>query len=62
VHVTGPGRLEVRKGSEIIGKLENGELSDASMDVFESEWLPAGFATARAELMELHWAARRRAS
>jgi len=62
VHVTGPGRLEVRKGSEIVGKLENGELSDASMDVFESEWLPAGFATARAELMELHWAARGRAS
>jgi DisA bacterial checkpoint controller nucleotide-binding len=61
VHVTGPGRLEVRMGSEIVGKLENGKLSDASMDVFESEWLPAGFATARAELMELHWAARERA-
>ncbi|HKH77711.1 MAG TPA: hypothetical protein VKA51_12195, partial [Rubrobacteraceae bacterium] len=61
VHVTGPGRMEVRKGSEIVGKLENGELSDASMDVFESEWLPAGFATARAELMELHLAARGRA-
>jgi hypothetical protein len=61
VHVTGPGRLEVRKGSEIVGKLENGKLSDASMDVFESEWLPAGFAAARAELMELHWAARERA-
>jgi hypothetical protein len=61
VHVTGPGRLEVRKGSEIVGKLENGALSDASMDVFESEWLPAGFAVARAELMELHLAARERA-
>ncbi len=61
VHVTGPGRLEVRKGSEIVAKLENGALSDASMDVFDSEWLPAGFATARAELMELHSAARQRA-
>lgn len=58
VHVTGPGRLEVRKGSEIVGKLEDGVLSDASMDVFDSEWLPADFATARAELMELHSAAR----
>ena len=58
VHVTGPGRLEVRKGSETIGKLENGVLSDGSVDVFDSEWLPAGFATARAELMELHSAAR----
>ena len=61
VHVTGPGRLEVRKGSEIVGKLEDGALSDASMDVFASEWMPAGFATARAELMELHSAARERA-
>ena len=61
VHVTGPGRLEVRNGSETVGKLENGVLSDDSMDVFDSEWLPAGFATARAELMELHLAARNRA-
>lgn len=61
VHVTGPGRMEVRKGSEIVGKLDNGALSDASMDVFESSWLPAGFATARAELMEMHLAARERA-
>ncbi len=58
VHVTGLGRLEVRKGSETIKKLENGVLSDGSVDVFDSEWLPAGFATARAELMELHSAAR----
>ena len=61
VHVTGPGRLEVRKGSDIVGKLENGSLSDASFDVFDSEWLPAGFATARAELLELHSAAHERA-
>ena len=61
VHVTGPGRLEVRKGSEVVGRLENGALADASMDVFESEWLPAGFARVRAELMELHMAARDRA-
>ncbi len=61
VHVTGPGRLEVRKGSEPVAKLENGALSDDSMDVFESEWLPAGFAKARAELMDLHGAAHERA-
>ena len=61
VHVTGPGRLEVRKGSGVVARLENGALADASMDVFESEWLPAGFATVRAELMELHLAARERA-
>jgi hypothetical protein len=61
VHVTGPGRLEVRRGSKTVAKLENGALSDDSMDVFESEWLPAGFAKARAELMELHGAAHERA-
>lgn len=61
VHVTGPGRLEVRKGSETVGRLDNGALSDASVDVFDSRWLPAGFATARAELMDLHSAARERA-
>ena len=61
VHVTGPGRMEVRKGSETVGKLENGQLTDASMDVFDSEWMPAGFSAARAELMELHSVARERA-
>ncbi|CAA9491047.1 MAG: FIG00676860: hypothetical protein [uncultured Rubrobacteraceae bacterium] len=58
VHVTGPGRLEVRKGSGTVGRLDNGVLSDASVDAFDSRWLPASFATARAELMELHSAAR----
>ena len=58
VHVTGPGRMEVRKGSDIVGKLYNGVLSDASMDVFDSKWMPDGFAAERSELMELHLAAR----
>lgn len=47
VHVTNPGRLEVRKGSEIVGRLDNGVLSDDSVDVFDSRWLPAGFARRR---------------
>ena len=61
VHVTGPGRLEVRKGSVTVGRLDKGYLSDSSMDIFESRWLPDGFATARAELMDMHAAARERA-
>ena len=61
VHVTGPGRLEVRKGSDVVGRLDNSVLADTSMDVFQSQWLPASFATARAELVELHLAARERA-
>ena len=58
VHVTGPGRMEVRKGSEVVGRLDNGVLSDASIDVFDSKWMPDGFATVRAELMALHSEAR----
>jgi len=37
VHVTGAGHLEVRKGSGVVARLENGALEDASMDVFETE-------------------------
>ncbi len=61
VHATGQGRLEVRKGSRIVGKLDNGALSDASMNVFDSKWLPGGFASSRMELMELHSKARKHA-
>ncbi len=54
VRVTGPGRIIVDIGSTLIGKLESGRLTDDSMDVFESQWLPAMFAPIRSELLELH--------
>lgn len=58
VEVEGPGRLHVRKGSVSVAELEDGALSAAYMDVFSSRWLPALFAPVRAELAELHEAAR----
>lgn len=54
VRVTGPGRIVVDRDSTLIGKLEGGRLTDDSMDVFDSEWLPAMFAPVRSELMEIH--------
>ncbi|MDQ4105595.1 MAG: DNA integrity scanning protein DisA nucleotide-binding domain protein [Actinomycetota bacterium] len=54
VRITGPGRIVVDRGSTMVGKLEGGRLSDDSMDVFRSEWLPAMFATVRSELLNLH--------
>lgn len=61
VRVTGPGRIIVDRGSALIGKLEGGRLTDDSMDVFESEWLPAMFASIRDELLELHLQNRKEA-
>ena len=54
VRVTGPGRIVVDRGSSLVGKLEAGRLSDDSMDVFESRWLAAMFASVRDELLDLH--------
>ena len=61
VRVMGPGRITVDKGNTLIGKLESGRLSDDSMDVFDSEWLPAMFASIRDELLELHLQDKRKA-
>ena len=61
VRVTGPGKIIVDRGSTLIGKLEGGRLSDDSIDVFESEWLPAMFAPIRSELLELHLQNREKA-
>ena len=61
IHVRSAGAVEVYRGDEPIADLEGGRLSVSSMDVFASRWLPEGFAAVRAELMELHQEARRRA-
>lgn len=58
VQVEAPGALEVRKGYELVGKLERGEISGARADLFESEWMPAEFSRVMGELYGLHEAAR----
>ncbi|WP_119069097.1 putative sensor domain DACNV-containing protein [Rubrobacter indicoceani] len=58
LHVSGPGRVEFRRGSRYVAKLEGGELHGRPIDVFASKWLTESFAPVRAELAELHASAR----
>ena len=61
VHVTAPGKIAVRSAGRLIGALERGLVVDATVDVFESTWLPALFAEER-ELIRAEHAATQRAS
>jgi hypothetical protein len=54
IHATGPGQLAVRCAGTMVGGLERGELVDALMDVFDSQWLPALFARERAIVRAEH--------
>lgn len=54
IHVTGPGQLAVRCAGKLVGGLERGALVDATMDVFDSEWLPGLFQAQREEVREEH--------
>jgi hypothetical protein len=61
VHVTGPGRIVVCKGSVIIASLNAGHINSPSTDVFSSRWIADNFADTRGELTEIHRMARKRA-
>ena len=61
VKVEGPGRLEVYKGQEFVGRLEGGRLSSARTDVFDALWLPEWFRGPSEEVAKLHERARDRA-
>ena len=54
LRVHGPGRIAADVGQETICKLDEGRISDVSMDVFRSRWLPDTFAPVRQELAEIH--------
>ncbi len=54
IHATGPGHLAVRCAGTLVGGLERGELVDALMDVFDSEWLPALFVRERETVQAEH--------
>ena len=54
VHVTGPGQLAVRCAGKLVGAIRRGELVDAMMDVFDSDWLPAMFAREREQVRAEH--------
>jgi hypothetical protein len=61
IHTKGPGQLAVYQGDVPVASLDGGRLTDTSMDVFASRWLPESFASVRAELMQLHESARKQA-
>jgi hypothetical protein len=61
IHVTGPGRLAVRSAGQLIGALQAGEIVNATIDVFDSDWLPDMFVHVREEVLEQHAAHQARA-
>lgn len=56
--VTGPGRLTMGFGSRVIGRMEGGQITGPSVNVFESAWLSEYFAPARQSLFERHHSMR----
>lgn len=61
VRVSGPGQMEVAHSPTAVARLDGGRLSDSFATVYDSDWLSAAFASERAELVELHRAAREEA-
>ncbi|HYJ11573.1 MAG TPA: hypothetical protein VEX18_21270 [Polyangiaceae bacterium] len=59
VHVTGPGHLAVRCAGKLIAAIERGQVVDATIDVFDSSWLPALFAREREDIRAAHDASQR---
>jgi len=62
IHVTGPGHIVVRCAGRLIGGLERGHLINATMDVFESSWLPELFLRERQDVQRAHAAAQARSA
>jgi hypothetical protein len=61
IGVTAPGRLVVGFGSRVVARLENGQISGPSLNVFEARWLAAAFANVRGEILAIHVAQRTKA-
>ncbi len=58
IRVHGPGRLAIAKGDVTLAELRRGVVTGPGLDVFESKWLPARFASLRQEIFEDHERAR----
>jgi hypothetical protein len=54
IHVTAPGKIAVRSAGKLIGAIERGLVVDATLDVFDSEWLKVMFAREREEVRAKH--------
>jgi len=62
IHVTGPGKIAVRCAGKLVGAIERGLLVDTTIDVFDSDWLPAMFVREREEIRAEHNALQARTS
>jgi hypothetical protein len=60
IHVMGPGRIAVRCAGKLMGALQAGTIVNATIDVFDSDWLPALFMRERQEAIEQHAARQTR--
>jgi hypothetical protein len=58
VYVSGPGRVSVGIGNEMIASLSGGLINCPPLAIFTSRWLSESFATVRSEMRELHETAR----
>ena len=54
IRVVRPGHLVVSCGSKLVAELRGGLLPDFTLDVFQSEWLPAAFGEARGVMAAEH--------
>jgi hypothetical protein len=59
VRVVRPGHLLIGCGNRLVAELRGGQLSDFTLDVFQSRWLPSLFREARAMMASEHRAAAR---
>ncbi len=62
IHVTGPGRITIYRGSVMVASLNGGLINTPSMDVFQSSWIAESFADARNDFIETHRHARTKAA
>jgi hypothetical protein len=60
IHVTGPGRISVCRGSVILAELNGGRIIEPALNVFRARWLHDRFLHTRARLLAYHSAARSR--
>src|SRR6185436_17699642 len=54
IHVTAPGKIAVRSAGKLIGAIERGLVVDATLDVFESDWLKTMFEREREQVRAKH--------
>ncbi len=58
VAVTGPGCLDIYRGSQLLVTVRAGHIARWTLDVFQADWIRGRFADIRADLYEMHGRAR----